>query len=55
MHSLVWIAVVRTLNIYAVDFHQSKVNACAGSIFDLLLSSRVFIDSAAVVKSERRI
>ena len=36
VHSLVWVAVVRTLNIYSVEFHQSKVNACAGSIFDLL-------------------
>ena len=36
VHSLVWVAVVRTLNIYSVEFHQSKVNGCAGSIFDLL-------------------
>ena len=36
MHSLVWVAVLRTLNIYSVEFHHSKVNACAGSIFDLL-------------------
>ena len=36
VHSLVWIAVVRSLNIYSVEFHQSKVNERAGSIFDLL-------------------